>query len=109
MARKKDKPVNTCPSGDCPNIAHTSCLGINTTFDCYQVSAPRAALGITTLVAFLEDTAVLPLGKTDTPDNESTELLTSEKEDDVEMLQLKPRALVNIIKELSTELQKNIK
>ena len=48
------KSVVDCTAETCPNVAHTSCTGNDTTFDCCEVNALHAALVISASVVFLE-------------------------------------------------------
>lgn len=104
-----NKTIIDCSHGDCPNTSHTTCLGDNNTFDCCETTALREALGITAPVVYqaAEDESLE--GDADPSDADSS--VAPAGDDELEdLLQLEPRELVEIIRQLRVELtrKKNI-
>ena len=95
-----------CPAQNCPNTSHTTCLGQKTIFNCCEASALREAQGITAPVVFLETTADPPQGEAGSSETEPNELLIPDEGDYEDLLQSEPRKLVNIIRELRSELRR---
>ncbi|KAG0712473.1 hypothetical protein GWK47_018400 [Chionoecetes opilio] len=92
---------------DCSNIVHTTCVGSNTTLDCGEVSALRTAADISAPVVYQEAVADLPQGVANIPESPTVDDSDSDYAD---LLQLEPRELVEIIRQLRVELarKKNI-
>ena len=89
------KPSSNCSTPDCPNVAHTSCLGFNTEFDCIEVG--RMTKGIPYPVVYQESATDPPLEGIEIRDPTTA----YEYED---LLELEPRDLVNIIRNLRVQL-----
>lgn len=104
VSRKKTtkSTVVICSADDSPNLAHVSCIGTSTTFDCCQVHALREAQNILAPVVYQEADVNSQHCEDSTSQTETSSVLIPENEEE-ELLKLEPRTLVNVIKELRLE------